>query len=327
MSKKSCLPSLLALTGASTLGFSYYAYRRAFHVPKIHPADPDAPIEGEQYRAVEHLMKRATQAIQKHKFEPVEITSRDGCRLFGRLYIQDENAPMQIIFHGYRSCAFRDCCGGHALAWKMGCNTLLVDQRAHGESQGRAITFGILERYDCLSWIDYVCARFGSHIPIILSGLSMGAATVLSVADLPLPENIKCIIADSPYDSPENIIRKVCRDENLPDKIAFPFITLGAKVFGRFNLKESSPAQALQKATVPVLLLHGEDDRFVPCEMSRKLQKICASPCTLVTFPGAGHGLAYMTDPEKYEIAVYQFLRSVPGIAESVKGIPIRSDT
>ena len=316
----------LALIPASALGFSWYAYRRAFYVPKVHPADPDSPIEGEQYEAVAHLMRRATQAVRKHSFEEVRIKACDGTCLFGRLYLQDESAPVQIIFHGYRSCAFRDCCGGHALAWKMGFNTLLVDQRASGESGGRAITFGIRERYDCLAWSEYIEKRFSKDIPIILSGLSMGAATVVSAAELDLPNSVAAIIADSPFDTPETIIRKVCRDENLPDKLAFPFIALGARLFGGFNLLESSAMDAIRHANVPVLIIHGEDDRFVPCEMSRRLRNNCASPCTLFTVPDAGHGLAYMIDPEGYEKQVYAFLKSVPSVAGKLKGSPIEKD-
>lgn len=318
---------ILILIISAILLFSWYAYRRAFYVPKVHPSDPDAPIYGRQYEAVAHLIRRATQAIQKHSFETIWIHADDGLRLFGRLYLQDENAPVQILFHGYRSCAFRDCCGGHALAWKMGFNTIVIDQRAHGESEGQAITFGIKERYDCLSWIKYAVERFGPNAKIVLSGLSMGAATVLSAAELDLPDNVVCIIADSPFDAPESIIRKVCRDEKIPDKLAFPFIRLGARLFGGFDITQSSAINALTKAKVPVLIIHGEDDRYVPCPMSYRLQSVCASPCTLVTVPGAGHGLAYMIDPEGYEKAVYRFLRSIPSLSNKIKGLPIREDT
>ena len=318
---------LLLLIAAAGLAFSWYAYRRAFYVPKIHPADPDAPIEGEQYEAVAHLMRRVTQAIRKHSFQEIRIDSLDGIPLYGRLYLQDETAPVQIIFHGYRSCAFRDCCGGHALAWKMGFNTILVDQRASGESGGRAITFGIRERYDCLAWANYAAKHFGKDVPIILSGLSMGAATVLSAAELNLPDNVTCIIADSPFDTPETIIRKVCRDEKLPDKLAFPFIALGARLFGGFSLRESSAMSAIKNAKIPILIIHGEDDRYVPCEMSRKLLQSCASPCTLFTVPGAGHGLSYMIDPEEYENRVYYFLNSIPRLAGKIKGTPVSKDS
>lgn len=317
---------ILLILLALILCFSYYAYRVAFYVPKNHPANPYAEIAGEQYVAVSDLITRATKAMEKHRFQPVRITAQDGTELFGRLYLRDESAPLQILFHGYRSSAFRDCCGGHTLAWKMGFNTIVVDQRAHGESQGRAITFGIKERLDCLDWVKYAVDRFGKDVIICITGLSMGAATVLSAAELDLPDNVVCIMADSPFDSPESIIRKVCRDDRLPDKLAWPFVRLGARLFGGFDITETSPLKAVRHANVPILLLHGEDDRFVPCSMSHEIAKNCASSVELKTFPGAGHGLAYMTDPETYEIAVFSFLRSIPALREHIKGEPIRKD-
>ena len=312
---------------ALVLGFSYYAYRAAFFVPKEHDHDLYAPIHGEQYEAVAELMTRASKAMEKHRFEPVWITAGDGARLFGRFYFQREGAPLQILFHGYRSFAFRDCCGGHSLAWKMGFNTLVVDQRAHGDSEGRAITFGIRERHDCLSWIRYAVDRFGPQVKICLSGLSMGAATVLAASELDLPDNVICIMADSPFDSPESIIRKVCRDDRLPDRLAWPFVKLGAWIFGGFNIDESSAIEAVKHAKVPILLIHGEDDRYVPCPMSRNIHTNCGSRAVLKTFPGAGHGLAYMIDPEGYEVTVYEFLRSIPALAGKIQGSPITKDS
>lgn len=306
--------------------FAYYAYRVAFYVPKRHISDPYAVMEGEQYEAVSDLILKATKAMEKHKFEPVYITADDGAKLFGRFYFHHEGAPLQILFHGYRSCAFRDCCGGHSLAWKMGFNTLVVDQRAHGESEGRAITFGIKERKDCLAWINYAIDRFGPDVKIGLTGLSMGAATVLSAAELDLPENVVCIMADSPYESPESIIRKVCRDDKLPDKLAYPFVKMGARIFAGFNIDECSAIEAVKHAKVPILLLHGEDDRFVPCPMSREIHSNCASRCVLRTFPGAGHGLAYMIDPVGYEEAVYDFLRTIPAFDGLIQGNPVKKD-
>ena len=94
----------------------------------------------------------------------------------------------------------------------------------------------------------------------------------------------------------------------LPMKILYPFVELGAFLFGHFRISETSPAEAVRKAKVPILLIHGEDDRFVPCEMSRELYMACASKAALVTVPEAGHGISYILDTEKYERAVKEFV-------------------
>ena len=193
-----------------------------------------------------------------------------------RYYHVRDGAPLQIQFHGYRGAALRDFCGGNKLARESGQNTLVVDQRAHGKSGGNTITFGIRERLDCLSWVKYANQRFSSGTPIFLSGVSMGATTVLMASELKLPANVMGIIADCPYSSPEVIIRKVCREDmHLPPALTMPLIRLGARLFGHFVLNESSAVQAVGNKNIPILLLHGEDDRFVPCDMSREIFDAC----------------------------------------------------
>ena len=176
----------------------------------------------------------------------------------------------------------------------------MVDQRASGQSEGRVITFGIKERYDCLAWVDYALKRFGSDVELLLCGISMGAATVLMAAGMDLPPNVKGIIADCGYTSPREIICKVIRQIGLPAKIMYPFVKLGAKIYGRFDLEEASAVEAMERCRVPVFFAHGEPDDFVPCDMSRVNYEACTAPKKLFTVPGAGHGLSYIVAPEEY---------------------------
>ena len=306
------LLALLVLLG------SWFAYSIAFFSPKSRHASIEDPLKGEQYEAVAEHISRVSHIMQKYPYEEVGIESFDGKRLFGRYYHVKDGAPVEILFHGYRSHAFRDCSGGHALSRKIGINTLVIDQRGQGSSEGHTITFGILERRDCLSWINYVCGRFGSHVPIILSGLSMGAATVLMSASLDLPDNIACIIADSPYSTPSAIIEKVALDQHYPVAICRPFVHLGALLYGGFRLNSCTAKEAVRHCRVPILLIHGEDDRLVPCSMSLEIAACCASRVQVVTFPRAGHGLCYITDPVRYEQIILDFLKSVPALTDSV---------
>lgn len=307
---------LLGLAVALAVGWiCVYTFLQCFYSPKDRNIDPYKLIEGEQYEELAEVITDCTRVMDKAPCQWVSITSRDGLTLHGRYYHTRDRAPTAIAFHGYKSSALRDGCGGFALSRKHGFNILVPDQRAHAKSEGNVITFGIKERWDCLSWIEYVNQRFGSDLPILLSGLSMGAATVLMAADLPLPKNVVGIMADCPYSSPAEIIRKVCADRGFPEKAVFPFIRLSARLLGGFPLMETSAFQAVQHANVPVLLIHGDDDRFVPCDMSREIAAHCASPVQLEIFPGAGHGLSYMTDPERYEAVALTFFKSLPELA------------
>ena len=294
---------------------SWYAYDISFFSPQKRRTTGSEPIQGEQYEAVADNIARISGIMQRIPFEEVTIKSFDGTELYGRYYHVCDGAPVEILFHGYRSHPYRDCSGGHALSRKMGFNSLVVDQRAHGRSGGHTICFGIKERRDCLYWIQYTNSRFGTDIPIILCGLSMGAATVLMSADLDLPDNVTCIIADSPYSSPVGIIEKVCRDRHYPVTLCRPFLHLGAMIYGGFCLQSCSARESLRSGKIPVLLIHGEADHFVPCSMSLELAAACASPVEVATFPDAGHGLCYMTDPVRYESVICRFLLSISAVS------------
>ena len=232
--------------------------------------------------------------------EHFTIRSFDGLELHGDFFEYAPGAPMEIMFHGYRGSAERDLSGGVQRCFLLKRSVLLVDQRCSRRSQGDVITFGIKEHRDCLSWVEFAVNHFGPDVKIILTGISMGAATVCMTADKGLPQNVLGILADCGYSSPKAIICKVIRDMKLPPKLSYPFVKLGARLFGHFDLEETSPEEALKHAMVPVIFYHGESDDFVPCDMSRRNYEACTSRKALVTVPGAGHGLSYPVEPERY---------------------------
>ena len=303
---------LLSVILIFVLWLTVYVYSQCFHSPSDRKEDPYAMIKGEQYEALADVIIECTRVMDMAPCEDVYVTSFDGLKLHGRYYHTQNNAPTMIVMHGYKGNALRDGAGGFALSRQLGFNVLVPDQRAHARSDGRVITFGIKERYDCLEWVRYVNHRFSGETPVVLSGLSMGAATVLMAVDLKLPGNVVGVMADCPYASPAGIIRKVCTDRGFPEKLVFPFIGLAARVLGGFSISDSSAVEAVKQAKIPILLIHGDDDRFVPCDMSRKIADACVSPVHLEIFPGAGHGLCYMTNADRYEDVALQFLQSIP---------------
>lgn len=293
---------------------AYICYRIAFWAPK-RVLDEDIQIhlpDGEQYLKVRAGIEKCVTDMLNRPFEPVTITTFDGQKLYARYYHVADDAPLQIQFHGYKSSAVLDFCGGSLFAGKIGHNALVVDQRSHGKSEGKSITFGVLERKDVLCWIDYARSRFGQDVRIILAGLSMGAATVLMSTDQQLPSNVIGVMADCPYSSPKAIIKTVCkRDMHLPVSLMYPFIKLGARIFAGFDLEESSAMTAVKNTPVPILIIHGEGDRFVPCDMSRDIRDANPDMITLVTIPEAGHGLCYMTEPSIYENSMQEFFARI----------------
>ena len=290
---------------------SFVCYRITFCISSKQNRDPHILLEGVQYEQMKDKILPLVDSALKIPYEDVNITSFDGKKLHGAYYEVNKGAPVQIMFHGYKSIAIRDYCGALQFTLKAGYNVLLVDQRAHGISEGKCLTFGILERKDCVSWVNYVSKRFGFSTKIILVGVSMGAATVLMASELELPQNVVGIIADSSYSSPESIIKKVIGDMHLPVLPSYFFVYLGARIFGGFDLNKSSAENAVKKCKVPILFFHGEADTFVPCEMCYEIYNKCSAQKNMITVSGADHGLEYLVDKEKYMSSLNEFLKKI----------------
>ena len=144
-----------------TLGLAFLLFRLAFGARKTTEKEMFVLPDTDQYRPYAAEVRRMIRAALALPYEPVTIRSDDGLTLFGRCYPAAPDAPWLLLFHGYRSAAERDFCGGLPFGMGMGCNVLLVDERAHGKSGGRCLTLGIRERYDCRRWVDYVIGRAG----------------------------------------------------------------------------------------------------------------------------------------------------------------------
>jgi fermentation-respiration switch protein FrsA (DUF1100 family) len=252
--------------------------------------------EGEIYGIYIEKIKKWTLETRQIPHEDLEITSFDGLKLYGKFYEYEKTAPIEIMFHGYRGNAERDLCGGIQRAFALHHNVLLVDQRTSGESEGNVISFGVNESKDCLKWIDFVINEFGEDQKIILTGISMGAATVVITSGYDLPKNIVGVLADCGYSNQKDIIKVCIKKMKLPPTIFYPFVKLGAKVFGHFNLEEVTPIEAIKKSKIPTIFFHGEADDFVPHYMSLEMYNAKKENNKLITIKGADHGLGFLVD-------------------------------
>ena len=302
------LLGIITLFAVTVLSISYICFRLAFYASRKQPVTEnvvDLP-DGEIYAPHLEFMETCAKQVRAMPCQELWITSFDGLRLYGRYFEYAPDAPIELMFHGYRGSAERDLSGGVQRGFKLGHSVLLVDQRCSGRSDGHVITFGIKEHRDCLSWLAEMQKRFPQN-KMILTGISMGASTVLMAADTKLPENVVGILADCGFTSAKEIIKVVIKQMGLPPAIAYPFVRLGASLYGHFNLEEKSAVESVKNATVPVIFFHGEDDAFVPCYMSQQMYEACSSKKMLVTVPGAGHGLSYPVQPEQYLYAMREF--------------------
>ncbi len=285
---------------------AFITYKMAFYSPVGKQNDLYNLPSGSQYLPYNEIMKSMIDNIASIEYEEVEIKSFDGLKLKGKYYHVCDGAPLAICFHGYRSNAVRDFSGGAVSLMNSSHNVLLVDERGQGESQGHTITFGIKERKDCLKWCEYSIERFGKDTKIILYGISMGGATVLMASELDLPKNVVGIAADCPYSSPKEIICHVLKHMKLPATLLYPILWLGALIFGGFMLNSATAVDAVKNAKVPIMIIHGEADKFVPCDMSRKIYA-ANNKIKLYTFKNAAHGMSYVVDKQRYESLISEF--------------------
>ena len=302
---------IMVLICTALLFFLAVLFNMAFAPKRKHTDNPRRIPNDDQYGPIKQLMLGHIDRLEGLKYEPVTVKSKEGLTLFGMYYERERKNIIELDFHGYRGNALRDYCGGSVISQKNGISSIIVHQRCHGKSEGRAITFGIKERYDVLCWIKYVLERFGKDTRIILSGVSMGAATVLMASNLNLPKNVKCIIADCPYSSPEEIIRKVARDRHINDRVVYPFIRLSARLFAGINLGEASAEKSVKETNIPILIIHGDDDRYVPYYMGKHIFEACASQNKqMLTVNNAGHAISYFLETENYTKTVTDFVEA-----------------
>lgn len=300
---------LAAFLAVAVLVISYGCFRMAFYVSeKNKKPKEEYPIpKGEIYEPYRDKMVGWIKEVRAMPCEEFHIRSFDGLRLRGKYYEYAPGAIIEIMFHGYRGSAERDMCGGVQRCFKLGHSALIVDQRCSGKSDGNVITFGVNESRDCLDWMNFAIEHFGPDCRLMLTGISMGAATVMIAAGEELPKNVVGVLADCGFTSAKAIIKKVIRQLKLPPDLAYPFVKLGARLYGHFDLEQTSALEAMKKCKVPVIFFHGETDDFVPCDMSRENFEACTGKKMLVTVPNAGHGLSILLDPEGYRAAMKLF--------------------
>ncbi len=264
--------------------------------------DPDSPMD-----RVQKAIRDAQIFFAEHRGEELVIEA-NGVELAARRYAQEKPIGRILMMHGYRSIAENDFSCAMDYYYSCGYELILVDQRAHGKSSGSWIGFGVLERYDCLSWLRYLNDEFGA-IPTYLSGISMGCTTVLMASGLALPANVCGIIADCGFTSPKEIVAHVMKSKmHLPPAPLLPIISLFCRLIAGYSLNEYSTLDAMKINQLPILFIHGKEDHYVPPEMTLRNYEACIAEKELLIVDGAGHGTSYLQDREGVEKAIGAFL-------------------
>lgn len=248
--------------------------------------------------------------IESMDCEHVETISQDGLILKG-CYLEAA-APKRIIvlFHGWRGSWRHDF--GACVKWlyEEESSLLLIEQRAQGESEGKYMGFGILEKKDCNVWLEWLGRRNSKALSVYLYGVSMGAATVLMAAGEELPAEVKGVIADCGFTSPYDMVYRFGHSKfKLSEHPLMDEVNWLCRRRAGYDLKEYSAPEAMAHCQVPVLFIHGKADTFVPYEMTMENYKACTAKKKLLLVDGAGHCMSFLKDEERYKKAVLEFFR------------------
>ncbi|WP_042224445.1 alpha/beta hydrolase [Oceanobacillus manasiensis] len=249
--------------------------------------------------------------VDDQEFEQWEMTSYDGLDLKGYYLPAEEQTNKTVVLaHGYLGNARDMGLYGQYYYEELGYNIFTADMRGHGNSGGDYIGFGWHDRLDYLDWMDRIVTETGEDTEIVMHGVSMGAATVLMASgEEELQPNVKAIVADSPYTSVYDMFDyQLGRMFHLPAFPILPSTSAVTKMKAGYSLKEASALDQVKKADVPILYIHGNADTFVPTKMTEDLLENTNSDAEMITFDGAGHGEAFVTQKERYVTRLNEFL-------------------
>ncbi len=249
-------------------------------------------------RAIEAVREEDLEWLLSKELKHYHITSDDGLKLHASyLPAQKPSNRYILCIHGYHCSGNSEFDSISRFYHEHGYNCFMIDQRGHGESEGKYITFGLKECEDCMKWLKFMRTEFGEDIEIILHGVSMGAATVMLMSGKMLPNNVVFAVADCGYSTLKSQLIHNLSNNRLPASISYRLYRIAAKLQAGFDPDKCNPIEGVEKSTIPILFVHGDEDDFVPFEMVYANYEACPSPVKkLVTVPKAKHAQAFQVD-------------------------------
>ena len=299
-----CIILLLLLGGAGYFigsGFVDYALLRG------NPEDPTAIPE-----AAAAIVEPGLDAPAKPQAENEQwtIISRDELKLVATHFSPEEpSRRWAILVHGYGR--------NQSFVWdyadeyvKRGYHVLTPDLRAAGLSEGKYLTMGVKESDDIASWAKEI-VRKDENAQIVLHGISMGAATVM-MTTAKQPQNVVAAIEDCGYTSAYDMFTvQLDKLFGLPEFPVMNCVDIVSPMKTGAAISDAAPLRSVVHTGVPMLFIHGDTDKLVPCEMMEKLYAASSAPAKeKFIVAGAGHADAKKTDPQKYFGRVFAFLET-----------------
>lgn len=309
--KKRNVIAAAAAAAMAEISTAAYFYQRTMKRGRA-KVERTIKMAGTDWSQYADVIARRKEYFLAQPHEDVWIESKDGLKLHGTFFHNGESKRIVLCFHGYTSEGMKDYIGLSDYYLRRGFAMLLVDERAHGLSEGKYIGFGCLDRMDAMEWMAWILSHCGGDVKILLHGISMGASTALMASGLKLPKQVKGIVADCGFTSPKEVFTHVLHSMyHMP---AFPIIQIAdfmnRKLAG-YGMDECNAAREVRKSTTPTLFIHGDADTFVPSRMCGRMYENCGARKSKLIVKGAAHAESYYKDTKRYEESLSSFIKDV----------------
>lgn len=190
---------------------------------------------------------------------------------------------------------------------KAGLSVLLIDNRAHGLSEGKRSSLGAREYRDIQAWVRLLAERFSIR-KVLLHGICIGAATAIyAAADPECPPEVCGIVAEGVYTTFFESFKNNMRDRGHNPALLAPAVAANVWLFSGANIVTDGPLRRIRKLKVPVLFLHSREDRSSRPEKSVLVMEKCPSEKTVVWFERGAHSRIRCVDPDGFDEAVTAF--------------------
>lgn len=260
-------------------------------------------LKDEYYDGLREEMLAASERMDNMPNTRITCTSKDGLKLSARHY-ENESDKLIVFFHGAHAVAWNGLAFVAETFLQRKYNVLIVDQRAHGQSEGRFFTYGCRESDDVLCWLDRLADTNLSEI--ILYGISMGATALGLASDRIKDDRVKALIMDCGFTSLYDLETHILNYNHIPGFLMSGLIVAGNTIF-RINNKECTQ-EHIKNSNIPMLFLHGTADRVVPIECSKNNFDACKAMKEMITVDGAGHTTATVVGGEEVRDKICDFI-------------------
>ena len=257
-------------------------------------------------------LARDFQANYRKNKRDVHVLSSDGLNLYGEYYdfggdeavIILPGRPETLVYSLFYAESYR----------KANVNVLVIDTRAHGESDGKFHGCGYMERYDIYAFIHYLEEKEGID-KVILHGICVGSsACVHACVGKEAPESIVGLVTDGLYVSLyETLWLRVKRNAKIPPRTCDDYFRHRIKRLYGYDIKKDGPLYHMHELKIPVLMMASQEDIYSLPEKTKLLySKIKEStPKKLVFFPHGAHSHLRIVNPKLYDDSVKEFVEHI----------------